>query len=118
MELDKIYNEDNITTLERMPDNYLDMVMTSPPYDDMDEEFNPIPKNGLRNYKGYSWNFKGIVNELWRTVKDGGIVVWNVNDPSIDGSESLASCYQKIYFRKVGFRIHDTMIYRPYFSYN
>lgn len=112
MEVNTIYNENNIMTLSRIPDNFLDMVITSPPYDDMDEKFVPLPKKGLRSYKGYTWNFKGIVKELYRTLKEGGVVVWNVNDPTIDGSESLASCYQKIYFRKVGFRIHDTMIYR------
>jgi hypothetical protein len=111
MELDRIYNEDNIATLARIPDNFLDMCITSPPYDDMDENFIPIPKGGLRNYKGYSWDFKRIVHELYRTLREGGIVVWNVNDPSINGSESLASCYQKIYFRKAGFRVYDTMIH-------
>lgn len=111
MELNKIYNEDNVSTLKRMPDNFLDLVVTSPPYDDMDEDFVPIPKKGLRDYNGYTWDFKGIVNELYRTLKPGGVVVWVVNDPTIKGSESLASSYQKIYFRKIGFNVHDTMIY-------
>jgi site-specific DNA-methyltransferase (adenine-specific) len=35
-----------------------------------------------------------------------------VNDETIDGSESLTSCDQKIFFRReLGFRIHDTMFY-------
>ena len=49
---------------------------------------------------------------MYRVLKEGGVIVWVINDPTIKGSESLASCYQKIYFRKIGFNIHDTMIYK------
>lgn len=109
--IDNIYCGDSAVTLAKLPDGCIDLTVTSSPYDDMDENFNPIPENGMRKYNGYSWDFKAIASQLWRTTKQGGIVVWVVNDPTIDGSESLASAYQKIYFRKLGFRIHDTMIY-------
>ena len=112
LELNRIYNENCLDTMSRMPDNFIDLIVTSPPYDDMDENFNPIPKNGMRNYKGYTWDFKRIAEEMYRTLKEGGAVIWVVNDPVIKGSESLASSYQKIYFRRIGFRIHDAMIYR------
>ncbi len=39
MELHKIYNEDCLTTMSGMPDNFVEFIITSPPYDD------------LRNYK-------------------------------------------------------------------
>ena len=94
-----------------MPDDFVDLTVTSPPYDDMDENFNPISKNGMRDYNDYEWDFKKIANELFRVTKIGGVVVWVVNDPTIYGSESLASSLQKIFFRRVGFNIHDTMIY-------
>jgi site-specific DNA-methyltransferase (adenine-specific) len=94
-----------------MPDEFIDLTVTSPPYDDMDDDFNPIQKNGQRIYNGYSWDFKAIARELFRVTKTGGVVVWIVNDPTINGSESLASSLQKIFFRRVGFNIHDTMIY-------
>lgn len=92
-------------------DNTIDLTVTSPPYDDMDLDYNPIPKSGLRDYNGYEWDFKAIAEQLWRVSAKGGVVVWVVNDPTIDGSESLASSLQKIYFRGLGFNIHDTMIY-------
>jgi site-specific DNA-methyltransferase (adenine-specific) len=111
LELNKIYCIDNIEGMVLLDDNSVDLTITSPPYDDMDENFNPIPKNGLRKYNGYLWNFKEIVYQLYRITKDGGVIVWVVNDPVIKGSESLASSLQKIYFKKVGFNIHDTMIY-------
>lgn len=110
--INKLYNENCLDTLKRIPNEYLDMIITSPPYQDMDSNFNPIYKHRLRDYKGYTWDFKSIINELYRTLKTGGLCVWVVNDMTINGSESLSSCYQKIYFNQVGFNIHDTMIYQ------
>ena len=87
--------------MSRMPDNFVDLTVTSPPYDN------------LRLYEGYEWDFERVAQELFRVTKPGGVVVWVVNDQTIDGSESLTSCKQKIYFREnCGFNIHDTMIYR------
>ena len=101
IELNKIYNESNCETMARMPDNFIDLTVTSPPYDN------------LRDYEGYSFNFERVAQELFRVTKEGGIVVWVVNDAVIDGSETLTSAKQKIYFREnCGFKIHDTMIYK------
>lgn len=102
---------DNVKILSTFPDECIDLTVTSPPYDDMDEDFNPIQKGGLRAYNGYSWDFKGLAAQLYRVTKPGGVVVWVINDPTIDGSESLASSLQKIYFRRMGFNI-ETMIYQ------
>lgn len=111
IEINKVYCENNLETMARMPDGFIDLVVTSPPYDDFTLEFEPIPRRGMRQYEGYTWDFKAIAHELYRVTKDGGVVVWIVGDPTIDGSESLASSLQKIYFRRVGFSIHDTMFY-------
>ncbi len=99
MELNKIYNESNIETMKRMPDGFVDLVVTSPPYDEM------------RDYNGYSFPFEDIAKELYRVIKDGGVVVWIVGDATIDGSESGTSFRQALYFKEIGFKLHDTMIY-------
>lgn len=99
MELNKIYNESNLETMARMPDNFIDLTVTSPPYD------------GLRTYNGYSFPFEEIAKELYRVTKQGGIVVWLVGDATIDGGESGTSFRQALYFQSLGFLIHDTMIY-------
>ena len=98
-ELNKIYNEPNLETMSRMPDNFIDMTVTSPPYDN------------LRTYKGYSFPFEDIAKELYRVTKLGGVVVWIVGDSTKNGSESLTSFKQAIYFVQCGFKLHDTMIY-------
>ena len=100
MELNKIYNENCLDTMARMPDGFVDLVVTSPPYD------------GLRDYKGYSFDFEAIAKELFRVIKIGGIVVWVVGDATIDGSETGTSFRQALGFMGIGFKLHDTMIYR------
>lgn len=99
MELNKIYNESCIETMQKMPDEFLDLVVTSPPYDN------------LRTYNGYSFDFEPIAKELFRVVKEGGVVVWVVGDAVINGSESGTSFKQALFFMNCGFNLHDTMIY-------
>jgi site-specific DNA-methyltransferase (adenine-specific) len=99
METNRIYNENCIQTMARMPDNFIDLTVTSPPYDN------------LREYKGFSFPFEDIAKELFRVTKDGGVVVWVVGDATIKGSETGTSFKQALYFKEIGFRLHDTMIY-------
>jgi DNA modification methylase len=99
MEINKIYNENCIDTMARMPDGFVDLSVTSPPYDN------------LRDYKGYTFDFEGIAKELYRVVKDGGVVVWVVGDATIKGSETGTSFKQALYFKEIGFNLHDTMIW-------
>ena len=99
MESGKIYTEDCLITMAKMPDNFIDFVITSPPYDD------------IRNYNGYQFEFEKIVKSLFRVLKDGGIIVWVVGDATINGSETGTSFRQALFFKEIGFRLHDTMIY-------
>ena len=99
MEITKIYNEDCLVTMKKMPDNFVDLVLTSPPYDD------------LRNYNGYKLVFENVAKELFRIIKKGGVVIWVVGDKTDNGSESGTSFKQALFFQQAGFNIHDTMIY-------
>lgn len=95
----EIYNENNLDTMSRLFDNCIDLTVTSPPYDN------------LRTYNGYSFDFEKVAKELYRITKKGGIVVWIVADATIKGSESGTSFRQALYFKEIGFNLHDTMIY-------
>ena len=94
-----VYNEDCLVTMARMRENYVDLTVTSPPYDN------------LRSYKGYSFDFENIAKELYRVTKQGGVVVWVVGDATIKGSETGTSFKQALYFKECGFNLHDTMIW-------
>ena len=57
--------------MARMPDGFVDLTVTSPPYDN------------LRTYNGYCFDFENVAKELFRITKQGGIVVWVVGDATI-----------------------------------
>lgn len=93
------YNMDCMEAMRQMPDKCVDLVVTSPPYDD------------LRSYNGYTFDWKIVIQELFRVVKDGGVVVWVVADQTKDGSESGTSFRQALFAKECGFNLHDTMIW-------
>lgn len=102
MELNKIYNCDCLSGLKKLENESIDMVITSPPYDN------------LRSYDGYVFThyyFLEVVKELYRVVKKGGVVVWVVNDQTEKYTESGTSFRQALEFKELGFCIYDTMIY-------
>lgn len=97
--INQIYNENCLLTMARLPDGFIDLTVTSPPYDN------------LRTYKGYEFDFEPIAKELFRVTKQGGVVVWVVGDSTVKGSETGTSFKQALYFKEIGFNLHDTMIY-------
>lgn len=98
--LNKVHCSEAVKFMQRLPGNFVDLTVTSPPYDN------------LRDYKGYSFDFENTAQELFRLTKPGGVLIWVVNDQVINGSESLTSFMQATYFVKIcGFYLHDTMAY-------
>ena len=96
-ELGKLYHGD---CLEIMPElEPVDLVVTSPPYDD------------LRDYGGYTFDYKRVAENLYLNVAPGGVIVWVVGDATVNGSETGTSFKQALYFKDVGFNLHDTMIW-------
>ncbi len=101
----KLYKGDCLDIMDEMIINGIkvDLTVTSPPYDD------------LRSYNNsLVWNFdifKNVAQRLYNITKDGGVVVWVVGDKTKKGSESGTSFKQALYFKEIGFNLHDTMIY-------
>ena len=85
--------------LPQIHDEFVDLTLTSPPYDK------------LRDYTGFIFNYEFLIQELWRITKPGGVVVWVTGDSTIKGSETGTSFRQALFFKDSGFKIHDTMIY-------
>ena len=95
----RIYNMDCVEGMKLLPDCSVDLTVTSPPYDN------------LRMYKGYAFDFEAVAAELFRVTKDGGVLVWVVNDATIKGSETGTSFRQALHFKEIGWKLHDSMIY-------
>ena len=95
---------DCLVEMQNIPDKSIDLTVTSPPYDN------------LRTYNGSNalWGehvWEGVIDQLFRITKDGGVVVWVVADATINATETGTSFKQALYFKGVGFSLHDTMIY-------
>lgn len=97
--LDSVVEGDNCDIMRQWPDESVDLVVTSPPYDD------------LRTYGGHSWDFYGVAWNLKRILKPGGVIVWNVADATVKGTETGSSMRQGLHFLTLGMNLHDTMIY-------
>lgn len=102
----KIFNDDCVLKMNEMKKDGIkvDLTVTSPPYD------------GLRSYEGeIGWNFdkfKEVANLLYDITSDGGTLIWVVNDQVKNGSETGTSFKQALYFKEIGFNLHDTMIFQ------
>lgn len=97
--LDTIIHGDNVAVMQTFPAEVVDLVVTSPPYDN------------LRHYGGLCWDFEALVVELYRVCKPGAVVVWIVNDQIADGDQSCTSFNQAIAFKSTGFKLWQTMIW-------
>lgn len=82
-----------------LPADSIDLTVTSPPYDK------------LRTYNGFTFDFETIARELFRVTKLGGVIVWIVGDATVDGTETGSSFKQALFFKDIGFNLHDTMIW-------
>jgi len=90
---------DCVDVMAGFEDNVIDMACTSPPYD------------ALRDYKGYTFDFKAIAHALYRVTKPGGIVVWVVGDETVKGGKTGTSFRHALGFMDVGFKLFDTILY-------
>lgn len=103
LSLNEIHHGDCMELMKEIPDGSVDMVLTSPPYDD------------LRSYNGslcFNFDvFQHVAEQIKRVLAKGGVCVWVVADATINGSETGSSFKQALYFKEIGLNIHDTMIY-------
>lgn len=106
IDIDKIIQGDSEFVLKEFPDECVDLIVTSPPYDNLRKYNNNI---------GDTWNkgkFQRIADELVRVIKPGGVIVWNVYDKTEKGTKSGTSLEQCLYFRDKGLNINDYMIWQ------
>ncbi|MHA1167112.1 MAG: DNA-methyltransferase [Candidatus Hodarchaeales archaeon] len=99
MKKDEIICGEASKILKDFPSDSIDLTVTSPPYDN------------IRKYEGFEFDYKSILEELYRVTKEGGVVVWVIGDSTIKGSETGTSFKHALHAKEIGFNLHDTMIY-------
>ena len=103
-----LYQGDCLGVMASLQEGSVDLVVTSPPYDN------------LRTYNQdeLRWDetiWKGVLDNIYRLLKDGGVCVWVVADATVKGSETGTSFKQALYAKEIGFNLHDTMIWNKQF---
>ncbi len=112
LEINKVHLMSNIDGTAAMDADSVDLVVTSPPYDN------------LRTYNdSSSWDFDTftkVADGLIRVLKPGGIIVWNVGDAIVpihgkkkqDGTSRTGTSFRQcLYFIDNGLNFHDHIIY-------
>ncbi len=85
---------DCVEGMRQLPPKCIPLTITSPPFD------------GLRQYGGHGFDFETMATELHRITEDGGVVCWDVAEQT-NGEQSGTSSAQRLFFREVGFQLHD-----------
>lgn len=100
--MDRLYIGDCVDIIKKVADESVDMVVTSPSYDD------------LRAYKGhYKIDLSTLGREIFRVLKDGGIYAMVIQDQTKDGGKSLTSFRTAIdHCDNIGFKLFETCIYK------
>ncbi|MDD2913630.1 MAG: transcriptional repressor LexA [Candidatus Pacebacteria bacterium] len=101
--LNKIICGDAVLELKKFPDKTIDLVVTSPPYDE------------IRKYNGFNFDLHATGKEIFRVLKDGGIAIMVIQDQTKDFGKSLTSFRTIVdWVDNIGFKLFETVIYRKY----
>ena len=104
LKLNEIHCIDCVEGMKKLPDNSVDLVVTSPPYDN------------IRDYNGnVSFNLHTTGKEIFRILKDGGVAVVVIQDQTKNFGKSLTSFKTAIdWCDNIGFKLFETLIYRKH----
>jgi len=105
VQLNRIYNKDCIEGMAQIPTNSIDLVVTSPPYDQ------------TRTYHGFSLDLHQFGLEIFRVLKEGGIAIVVIQDQTKDFAKTLTSFKTIIdWCDSIGFKLFECVIYRKHGS--
>ena len=101
--INEVHNIEALEGLKKLPDNSIDLMVASPPYDKM------------RDYNGFKIDLSVIGKELFRVMKEGGIVVMVMQDQTKNFGKSLTTFKTAIdWCDNAGFKLFESLIYRKY----
>lgn len=94
---------DCVEGMKQLPNNSIDLVVTSPPYDE------------IRDYNGFNYNLHATGKELYRILKDGGIAIMVIQDQTKNFGKTLTSFKTVVdWCENIGFKLFECVIYRKY----
>lgn len=88
MENNNIYVGDCKELLKQIPDNSVDLFLTSPPYANIKNKYNNISSNAPNTNNYCEWLIPHL-NEMARCLKPTGSLILNINDCVINGGRSI-----------------------------
>jgi len=101
--INKIICGDAVEELKKIPSNSIDLVVTSPPYDN------------IRKYNGFSYDLHATGKEIYRVLKDGGIAVMVIQDQTKNFGKSLTSFRTIVdWVDNIGFKLFECIIYKKH----
>jgi DNA modification methylase len=84
MELNKIYNEDNLETMAKMPNDFIDLIITSPTYEDVSGAGYGAKSKDVLFLKFYSDYLGKLFTEYERILKPTGQIFFNIKSKTFD----------------------------------
>ncbi|HRR96480.1 MAG TPA: site-specific DNA-methyltransferase [Candidatus Ratteibacteria bacterium] len=101
--INKVICMDCVEGMKLLPDKSIDLVVTSPPYDN------------IRNYHGFKLDLHTVGMEIYRVLKEGGIAVMVIQDQTKNYSKTLTSFKTIIdWCENIGFKLFECLIYKKY----
>lgn len=101
--LNNVYCIDCIEGMKNIPDNSIDCVIFSPPYDQ------------IRKYYGFSLDLHKTGEQLFRVIKEGGIVGMIIQDQTKNFGKSLTSFRTIVdWCDNIGFKLFECVIYKKH----
>ena len=84
MEINKIYNEDNLETMAKMPSDFIDLIITSPPYEDISGAGYGAKSKDILFIKFYSDYLSKLFAGYKRILKPNGQIFFNIKSKTFD----------------------------------
>ncbi|MBA4311504.1 MAG: site-specific DNA-methyltransferase [Chlorobiaceae bacterium] len=89
--------------MKTIPDGSIDLVVTSPPYDN------------TRDYQGFSYDLHATGEQILRILRDGGIAAMVIQDQTQDFGKTLTSFRTIVdWCDNIGFKLFECVIYRKH----
>ncbi len=103
IEMNQIYSMDCVKGMKLIPDNQIDLVVTSPPYD------------AIRNYNGFDFDMHATGEQIYRVLKEGGICAVVMQDQTKNFGKSLTTFRTIVdWCDSFGFKLFECVIYRKH----